>query len=285
MSALVDRGRAKLEAFAGAEISSRSLALVRIFGTVLMLFRFAPKMNSHHLDQPLAVVLAWLLFLSAGFVIVGFQTRGAAIIMAVSLAVLHTYYGSYLQDPSLAKPVLPMQMSILLALTPSGRSLSIDRVLEVRKAQRQGREPEPERMPWWQLELFLLTICSLYLWTAYDKTDIEWFRGERMERYYLEWYGGSDSMAYSRWVHPIAVFMACATTLLEFTLAFGLLIRRYRHYVLWGGVMLHLGILYSLSVPYFSILMLSILIAAMRPDKVHEFLTLLADDGASEDLA
>jgi hypothetical protein len=171
-------------------------------------------------------------------------------------------------------------MSVLLAVTPSGRSLSIDRLIELRRARRENREPAPERMPWWQLELFLLTIASLYMWTAYDKTDEKWFRGERMERYYLEWYGGSDSLVYSPWVHSICVIMAWATTALEFTLAFGLLIRRFRHVVLWGGIMLHAGILYTLSVPFFSVLMFVMLIAAARPWKVHEFLTLLGDDGS-----
>lgn len=276
---LLERGRAKLDAFVGAEISSRPLALIRIFGAVLVIFRLVPKLSPHHLEEPYAPLLAWILFLSAGFMIVGYKTRWFAGFAAAAFAVLHLYFGEYEGNMGLAKPVLPFQMMVLLALTPSGRSLSIDRAIEVRRARREGRDPPPERMPWWQLELFLISIASLYFWAAENKTDKAWLNGERMERYWIEWFGGSDSLVYSPIVHPISVFLAWSTTMLEFVLAFGLLTRRFRHWVMWGGVLLHVGILYTLSVPYFSMLMFTMLIAAARPEKIHELLSLLGDEG------
>jgi hypothetical protein len=279
---LVERARAKLENFAGAEISSRSLGLIRIFGAILVIFRLAPKLSLHRFDDPYAPLCAAALLLSCLFMIPGYKTRWFAVIAAISLGVLHIYYGQRVNNTLLAKPVLPFQMMVLLALTPSGRSLSIDRVLEVRRARREGRDPPPETMPWWQLELFLLTIASLYFWAAMNKTDARWLRGERMERYWLMWFGGSDSFVYSPLVHPLSVMFAWATTILEFVLAFGLMSRRFRHWVMWGGIALHVGILYTLSVPYFSMLMFTLLFAAAKPDKIHEYLSLLADDGIDD---
>jgi hypothetical protein len=133
-------------------------------------------------------------------------------------------------------------------------------------------------MRWWQVELFILQICSVYLWAAENKSDPAWFRGERMERYWVEWFGGSDSLAFRPLVHPIAVFFAWSTTILEYVLAFGLLSRRLRPYLLWGGVLLHLGILYTVSVTYFSSMMILVLGLCIPPKVVHDFVSRLTFD-------
>src|SRR5690554_6237952 len=91
----------------------------------------------------------------------------------------------------------------------------------------------------------------------------------------VEWYGGSDSLVYSALLHPGAVFFAWSTTILEYALAFGLLSRRFRPYVLWGGVMLHVGILFMFSVTYFSTMMLLVLGLCLPPRVVDEFVSLL----------
>ena len=133
-------------------------------------------------------------------------------------------------------------------------------------------------MPWWQVELFILQISAVYLWAAQNKSDPAWFRGERMERYWVEWFGGSDSLAFKPLIHPIAVFFAWSTTILEYTLAFGLLVRRWRPYLMWGGVMLHLGILYSFSVTYFQSMMFLILALCLPPQVVDNFISRITAD-------
>ncbi|PRP90657.1 Vitamin K-dependent gamma-carboxylase [Enhygromyxa salina] len=279
MSAIGPRLRTKLENFASAEISSRPLAMVRIFTAFICIYQFAGPWASHFLDgYPGAVALTWVYFILAGLLLVGYKTRVVAAAFALVFGLLHIYFGVQFHIHVLEKPVQQFQIAVLLALTPCGRSLSVDRAIEVRCAGRQGREPEPERMPWWQVELFIVQIASIYLWAAQNKSDDKWLRGERMERYYLDWYGGSDSLVYTPWVHHVAVFLAWSTTALEFVLAFGLLVRRWRPYLMWGGVMLHLGILAMFSVTYFSFMMLLILMLCLPPTWIHDFISLVIED-------
>ncbi len=269
--------RAKLEAFALTEISSRPLGLFRIFAVLTILYQYTAKWAGHQIDDFAgSLVLGWVFLIAAWFTMVGYRTRIASAALALAAIGLHLYYGVMYEKHLLYKPVQVFQVMILLALTPCGRSCSVDRAIEVRRARAEGRAPEPETMPWWQLELFILQICAVYLWAAENKSDPAWFRGERMERYWVEWFGGSDSLAFRPLVHPISVFLAWATTILEYVLAFGLLSRRWRPYIMGGGVMLHLGILYSLSVTYFSSIMLLILALCLPPQLVHDFVSWLS---------
>lgn len=276
----MSRVRTWLENFATAEISSRPLGMFRIFACFILIYQFAGPWASHVADAFTGAMLAtWVFFASAFLTMVGYKTRWASAALALSFALLHLYYGVHHEIYKFSKPVQQFQVAVILAFTPAGRSLSIDRMLEVRRAKREGREPEAERMPWWLLELFILQICVVYLWAAQDKTDEKWLRGERMERYVVEWYATSDTLANVPLVHVGAVFFAWATTILEFALAFGLPFRKLRPYLCWGGVMLHFGILATLSVTYFSFMMLLILLLCMPPQWVHDFISALLDEG------
>jgi hypothetical protein len=271
--------RRKLEEFSLTEISSRPLGLFRIFAILTILYQYTPHWVGHKLDDHALELLSGRLFLiAAWFVLIGYKTRIATAVMALAGIALHLYYGVELDKHLLYKPVQMFQVVVLMALTPVGRSLSVDRAIEVRRARAERRSPAPETVPWWQVELFILQICAIYLWAAENKSDEAWFRGERMERYWVEWFGGSDSLAFKPLVHPIAVFFAWATTILEYALAFGLLSRRLRPYLMWGGVMLHIGILYTVAVTYFSSMMLCILGLCMPPQVVHDFIARLTRD-------
>lgn len=279
MSKLLQWAKAKLEAFSSTQISSRPLGLFRIFLSATIIYHFTSfwalnKLDNHAGEQALGMVF----LIAAWFVLVGYKTRLATAVLALSMLGLHMYYGAALHKHLLAKPVQMFQLIVLMALTPSGRSLSVDRAIEVRRARAERRAPEPELMPWWQLELFILQISTVYLWAAENKSDPAWFRGERMERYWVEWFGGSDSLAFKPLVHPIAVFFAWSTTILEYVLAFGLLSRRWRPYLMWGGVMLHVGILYAFSVTYFSSAMLLVLGLCLPPRVVHDFISRITED-------
>ena len=271
----------KLVGFSTTQVSSRPLGLVRIFAMLMMIYEFSAQYALHRMDYELPVLLLIIVLLGAvPFGLVGYKTRWALGVIALAYAILHNYYGAHLGHHGLAKPVQVFQVLVLLALLPSGRSLSIDRMITVQRAIRTEREPEPERMPWWQLELFLVEICVIYFWAAENKTDSAWLHGERMERYYVLWFGGSDSLLYTPWVHQICVVLAWATTTLEFVLAFGLLSRRFRPWVALGGVMLHVGILLTLSVPFFSIMMLTLLMVAIPPQYIHDFFSRIGEEPA-----
>lgn len=271
--------RERAERFGLEQVSSRSLGLVRILTSLDIIFEYASPWCSHRVDNELEILLlVWLVFLSNWFVLVGYKTRIASALLFLSFGVLHVYYGQWLGMDKFRQPVQMFQVITILAIAPSGRSLSIDRALAVRKAKREGRAAPPEQVSYWVLDVFAVEIAAIYLWAGLDKTDPAWFRGERMEHYYMFWYGGSDSLVYTPWIHDISVVMAWATTILELSLAVGLLFRRTRYYVVWGGFLLHIGILFYFAVTYFSMMMMTVLIACIPPQWVHNFISLLGSD-------
>lgn len=272
MSRVGDYLREKVEAYALEEVSSRSLGLIRIALCFNILNEYVSYLAIHHNDtRPVVIALIWVLFVANFFVMFGYKTRWTVIVWWASFAILHLYFGRYLYEVvRMKQPVQAFQCITVLTISGGcGRSLSIDRALEVRRARAEGREPAPERVAAWTYDLIALVIASIYFWAALDKTDAAWFRGERMEHYYMSWYGGSDSLVYTPWVHWGAVFFAWATTILEFALAFGLVFRKSRPWVVIGGFMLHIGIALTLAVTYFSFKMMAALFACVPPNWVH----------------
>lgn len=286
MSAVRDWMRAKLEAFAFAEASSRSLGLIRILVALNLFNEFGVQMALHRIDgRPEVIVLAWLLLAANFFVMVGYKTRWATLVWCLCWGVLHLYFGRWLGEvPVLQNTVQAFQCIVVLTIAPCGRSLSIDRALEVRSARAEGRDPTPETTPAWVYDLLLLIIAVIYLWAAHDKTDPAWLHGERMEMYFIRWYGSSESLSIWPWVHPAMVAAAWSTTIVEFMLAFGLVFRRTRAWVVVLGFMLHLGIAMTLAVSYFSFKMMVMLFAAVPPQRVHELIgAVLGEPPAGQD--
>jgi hypothetical protein len=274
---VTDYLRRKLDAFALEQVSSRSLGVVRIMTSLDIIYEFASPFATHRMDQhPEILVLVWVMFIANWFVLFGYKTRWSTAILAISFGILHLYFGRWLMVvPKLQQPVQVFQVIAVLAIAPSGRSLSIDRALAVRRALREGREPPPERIPFWVLDILAVEVAAIYLWAGLDKTDAAWLHGERMEHYYMYWFGSSDSLVYTPWVHGICVFLAWATTIVELALAVGLLFRRTRVYVVWLGFMLHIGILFVFAVTYFSMMMMTVLFACLPPQRVHEMISLM----------
>jgi hypothetical protein len=272
--------REKLDNFALGEASSRPLGLIRILICLAIIYEFASPWVSHRVDHHTDVLLTtWVLFITNFFVLVGYKTRVFTVIWWISFGIIHLYFGRVLDVLDMQQPVLVFQIMTIVTFAPSGRSLSIDRALVVRKARREGRVPPPELIPHFVYDLFAVLITAIYFWAGQDKTDAAWFRGERMEHYYMFFYGGSDSLVYRPWIHTICVIMAWATTVIELGLAFGLLFRRTRVYVVFFGFLLHIGILFYFAVTYFSMLMMMALFACMPPQWFHDFIKYIGDDG------
>lgn len=283
MSQLGQTARRKLEAFFGAEVSTRSLGMLRILIAATVLFQFTSPWVSHRVDDLAGtLLLTWTMFVSAGFVLFGFKTRLTTATLALSFAIVHLYYGVELGDERFAEPVLAFQVCVVLALTPCGRSLSVDRALEVRAARRDGREPAAERMQWWRLELFVLQTASVYFWATYDSCGPAWLSGEWLEYYFVEFYGRSDTLVLAPWLHSVAVAAAWVLTFFGFALAFGLMIRRARPYLGAVAAILQFVVLLVFSVTYYSscftIMMLVVLVACLPPQRTHDFLTPLLED-------
>lgn len=273
--------RGRIEAFAFAEASSRALGLLRILLCLEVIYEFASPWVSHRVDHvPYLLVTTWVLFISNWFVLIGYKTRISTILWWGSFAIIHLWFGRIEGVLDMQQPVMCFQTMTVVMLAPSGRSLSLDRALEVRRARREGRAPPPETIPFWVYDLLAIEIAAIYFWAGQDKTDAAWFNGERMEHYFMFFYGGSDTLVYRPYVHDISVMMAWTTTVFELALAFGLIFRRTRKYVVFLGFALHIGILFYFAVTYFSMLMLMVLFTGMPPQWFHDFIGRIGDDGS-----
>jgi hypothetical protein len=278
----------RLEAVLTAEVSSRSLGLLRIFAALSIWVEFASPWVIHRMDDYIGTgVFSWGVLIPIWFVIFGFKTRWAATIVALSFAALHLYYGLHVGVEKLVYPVQEFQVAVLLAVTPCGRSLSVDRALEVRRARREQRPAAPETVPWWLLELFILQTATIYFWAAIQGCDATWLDGTTLELYIMQWYGNAEIFVLHPNFHDFVVGLAWTATVLEFVIAFGLLIRPARPYIVWIAalfVFVHmLAFSHNYANSYFYLLMLTVLIACVPPAWIHELVSLQAARPRGED--
>ncbi|PRP91687.1 HTTM domain-containing protein [Enhygromyxa salina] len=280
----------RLTAVLGAEVSSRSLGLLRILIVTTVLFRLISPWVSHRMDDHMGVLLAsQLMFYSSFFVLVGYKTRIATAVMASTFAILHLHYG-YSGEPgleNLTEPTIFFQAVVLLALTPCGRSLSVDRILETRRAKREGRRPAPERMPAWFLELFVLQTAAIYLWGAYDMAEPGWLSGMRLELYFLDHYGSSDSFVHLPRLESVAVVGAWFGLISCVVIGIGLIVRPIRAYVAGFALVLQCAVLWiytnNWAGSYFNLMMVNILLICVPPRWIHTMVTTVVKGPAVAD--
>ncbi len=126
----------------------------------------------------------------------------------------------------------------LLALTPCGRSYSVDRYLAVVRAEKSNQPPPEERGNLLGLRLMVVQLTVLYFFSALDKTNFGFLSGARLEHiflYYLFGFRLSRAAGFA-W---LAMLVAMVVVVLEYALAFGLPFERTRRYMLLPGLAFH----------------------------------------------
>ena len=81
----------------------------------------------------------------------------------------------------------------LLALTPCGRSLSVDRWLAMRAAERRGEAPPPELGPLYGQRLLAMQVSAVSLFAVWDKLTPGFLSGARLQHILLDRYGTSST--------------------------------------------------------------------------------------------
>ncbi len=252
--------------------STRGLAISRLMLLGIVMYRVLVPMHAAWVVPPAAKLISILLVLAAFLAFVGYRTRFTIALVVVLFGVVHLHFGLIEGDGKLARGVQLFQALIALSLTPAGKSFSIDRWLEVRRARARGLDPPPEEGPLWGVWLFAIALSCLYFWAAVDKLDPAWFAGERLDRLWIFGYGSSDAFGrYPAILRLGASVSAYAVTGIELGLAIGLLIPRARPYMPILGLLLHMGIWAFLGVWPFTISCLACYPAIASPRAVHRF--------------
>lgn len=257
------------------EGSTRPIAVLRILAVGILWTKWG-HVGALHRVYPDAelLLLAVGFYAFSGLLLIGYQTRAAAVLCALLL-----FYGYHVLGVEGGERRLWVHhhtnllkyLFWLLALTPCGRSFSLDRILEVRAAAKAGVEPRPEKAPLWGQRLIAVQLFSMYAWAAIAKLDPAFLSGARMEAYLTEFYFGAD-VPDEMWFHLLSGTLGTGTVLLEASLAIAVLWPRFQAWVLPAGVALHLGFYMLLPVATFSATVVAMYIAVIPPEKWEKWL-------------
>ncbi|WP_292304805.1 HTTM domain-containing protein [Mesorhizobium sp.] len=262
----------------GTEGSSRSSALIRIGLAMLFWSRWAGELLLYRDQSPIGLFLAVNFFVATALLFVGYHSRIAALWTGSVGLAMYYYFGHQLgREPWTHHHTYLLAIAaLLIALTPCGRSYSLDRYLAVMRAERTGRPPPAERGNLWGLRLIVVQISVLYFFAAFDKTNYAFLSGARIEQIFLWYYAGSDYPAGLAW---LATIVSPAVVALEYCLAFGLPFRRTRRYLVLPGLVFHAIIYVTLPVYTFSATMALLYLAYFDADAVDKVIARLQGIG------
>jgi uncharacterized membrane protein YphA (DoxX/SURF4 family) len=200
---------------------------------------------------PTLVRGAYAVTVAAGLTtLVGWWTRTSAFVFALGTWFLVSHDGSYgeIHHPEI---VLAMFL-LLLALSPSGRRLSLDRLLR----GRDGLRGEDTREAIWPLRLTQTLLAWSYFSNAVAKlafSGLQWMNGYSLQKSLLD-----TSLQWDRplglWLaqhHGLCVALSVGTVVFELTFPLALFIRKARPFILLLGVVFHLVIYLTMNVAFF----------------------------------
>ena len=251
------------------EGSTRAVGLMRVGLGLLIWSRWAMEVAPYWKAHPQHWALAVVFFPISATLTLGIASQASAALMALVLWTMRMYFGYSLgmEEWTHHHTNLLVMATTLLALTPCGRSFSVDRYLAVRRARARGEALPAESGPLWAVSLMAVQVSTLYLWSAWDKCNAAFLSGERLEHMYVRWYF-FDYPDWP-WFSPAAQAFAIVTIIIEVVLPVGLFVRRWQWWLIPTGLMLH-GVFYILlPVGTFSLTMALLYLAYVDPQVVH----------------
>lgn len=238
-----------------------SLATAQSFGNPLRfsLFDYLP------FTSQIVQILATIHLISILFLTMGLWTRTSIFIAFITLVSFHHRNGFIINS---ADAVLRIFLFFLF-FTHCGDAFSLDRWL----LRKQGLAPEipAEKSPW-ALRLIQLQFCTIYIATVLFK-----IKGDR-------WVDGSAVYIatrlddFMRYEMPLLnsmyfiKFLTWSTLAIEIAMGTLVWIKEFRYWVLLGGIALHLGIEYTMSIPVFEWVMIVLMISMIDPRDLEDSL-------------
>lgn len=258
--------------------STRSAALLRIGLAAVALAQLGGEVQLFAAPDALSAALGLSFYLSVPAMLVGYRTRLATAWAAATLVATYHHRGHGLGEVQFVQHqswLLAISVCFL-ALTPSGRSFSVDRWLRLRRLSsapgREARDPaarawEAETGSLWGLRLAGLQVSLVYLFGAIHKTNPAFLRGDRLEQMAMSFYLGSEPAP--EVLVPLLPAAAASVVFLEYALSIGLWIRRARRALLVAGALMHVAFHVLLPVGTFSVLMIVLYVAFLDPAAVR----------------
>ena len=246
---------------------TRSAGLIRIGLVLLIWSRWAGDLILCRDIRPSAILLHAAFFLLTGLMCVGLWTRVSSMGTAIIIAIMFSMDKSWIHHHTF----LLVMATLFIALTPCGRSYSVDRWLALRRALKLGLPPPPEIGNLWGLRLIAIQLSMVYFWTAYEKLYWGFLSGARMELLVYNYYAGYDYASIPGF-SAFCFVMANVTVILEFLLAFGLHLPKLHKYLMPAGIVLHILFYVLLPIRTFTLTMILLYLAFIPASSVHRFI-------------
>ncbi len=200
----------------------------------------------HYLQDPASIRAAFAFTAAAAFFLtIGLRSRLMSILFylgMLSIQMRNTMSSS-------GADVLMMTFAFHLMLSPCGAAYSVDAWIERRK--RGGAEAEALMLPW-TLRLIQVQISLIYLVAGVLKAGgAYWQNGTALHYVFTNTEVRRLDLSFLCEYPTLINLMTYGAVLGELMLAFFLWFRACRPFVLWVGVLLHLGILISINIPCF----------------------------------
>jgi hypothetical protein len=253
--------------------STRLVAVIRVLLALVAWSRFGYTLQLAQCEgDPVRLALMLLFWPASTMLLVGLFTGPAAgITAACAFALYHVVGRMQKVDPLSSHHVLVLAIGLgLLALTPCGRSLSLDRMWALHRERQGGPPAPPERGYLFGQRLMAIHVAVLYLGTAWEKTYPGFLDGSRLQQIYLSVYFGSDGPDPS-WFVPLTLVSAWLVTICEWVLPFALFVPRLQPLLIPAGMVMH-GVMYhQIPVATFTTTMWALYLAFIDPDRFHKF--------------
>jgi hypothetical protein len=190
--------------------------------------------------------------------ILGFHTRLAILVSLICLTSLH-HRNIWLLSSS---ELLIRAITIILLCSPCGHSLSLDSWIGQRKVElRKPRDWAP-----WALRLIQIQLSVVYIVTVWQKLKGDsWIDGTAV--YYATRLNSMSNQGIPFLLDNMFLLklFTWGTLILEFTLGTLIWFRECRKPLLILGIFFHLGIEYTMSIPFFELVMIALLLNFVTP--------------------
>jgi predicted DCC family thiol-disulfide oxidoreductase YuxK len=206
-------------------------------------------------------IVSWL---AAATMTFGFFTRTSTVILYLTLITLHHRNTLILNS---GDTFLRIALFFMI-FAPAGAALSIDRLIRIARGKESG--PPIARAPWAQ-RLIQCQLAYLYFYAFVWKVmGSMWLSGTAV--YYTSriaefWRFPVPYVFEHMWTIKLWTWM---TLIVELALGTLVWIKEFRYWVLLSGVLLHLGIEYSMNIPLFGFTMISVYILFVEPEHLQK---------------
>lgn len=193
--------------------------------------------------------------------ILGFYTRHSMILILIGLVSLHQRNIWFLSSSELLMRVI----TLYLVFAPTGRSLSLDAYF----AKKEGRPWSQVHAPW-VMRLIQIQLSVVYVWTVWHKLKGDtWIDGTAL--YYATRLEGSTNFPVPFLFDSILFIklMTWGTLLLELALGILIWFKEFRRVLIAAGILFHIGIEYTMSIPFFEIVMIVLLLSQVTSEEVR----------------